>query len=82
MKKFLTVTAALFMGVVLFAQSPQRLSYQAVIRNAAGKLIQSSNVGMRVSILQGSATGTAVYTETFTAMTNANGLITLQIGEE
>ena len=35
---------------------------------------------MRVSILQGDANGTVVYMETQTAVTNANGLITLQIG--
>lgn len=64
----------------LFAQSPQRMSYQAVIRNAAGALKVNASVGMKISILQGSTTGSSVYSETHTAITNANGLLSLQIG--
>jgi hypothetical protein len=35
---------------------------------------------MQISVLQGSASGTAAYVETQTATTNANGLVSLQIG--
>jgi hypothetical protein len=63
-----------------FAQAPQKMTYQAVIRDAANNLIVSSPVGMRISILQGSAVGTAVYVETQIASTNANGLVTTEIG--
>ena len=56
------------------------MSYQAVIRNATGALVTSHAVGMRISILQGSATGTTVYVETQTPTTNANGLMTIEIG--
>jgi uncharacterized protein (TIGR02145 family) len=35
---------------------------------------------MQISILHGSANGTAVYTETQTPTTNANGLVTIEIG--
>jgi hypothetical protein len=35
---------------------------------------------MRISILQGTATGTSVYTETQNPSTNANGLIAIEIG--
>jgi hypothetical protein len=62
------------------AQVPQAFSYQAVIRNASNSLVVNTNIGMRISILQGSATGTAVYTETQTITTDSNGLVTLQIG--
>jgi hypothetical protein len=65
---------------VLIAQAPQKLSYQAVIRNSSNGLVTSSPVGMRISILQGSATGTPVYVETLTTTTNANGLVSLEIG--
>ena len=54
--------------------------YQAVIRNTSGALVTSTSVGMKISILQGSATGTVVYSETQTASTNANGLVSLEIG--
>ena len=63
------------------AQSvPQRFSYQAVIRDDANQLLNNQSVGIRLSILQGSATGTAVYVETHTSSTSTNGLVSLQVG--
>ena len=70
----------LLIGSSIFAQAPQKMSYQAVIRNTSGALVTSSSVGMKISILQGSATGTVAYSETQTASTNANGLVSLEIG--
>ena len=58
------------------------MSYQAVIRNSSNQLVTSQIVGMKISILQGSATGTPVYTETQTPTTNANGLVSIEIGGE
>ena len=64
-----------------FSQSvPQRFSYQAVIRDDANQLLNNQPVGIRLSILQGSETGNAVYVETHTASTNASGLVTFQVG--
>ena len=63
-----------------FSQSPQKMSYQAVIRNSANELVASSTVGMQVSIVQGSTEGTVVFTETHTPTTNINGLVSVQIG--
>jgi hypothetical protein len=82
-KTVLRLSAALLLSFQLttaFAQAPQKMSYQAVIRNAGNSLVTSSSVGMQVSILQGSPTGTAVYVETQTATTNINGLLTIEIG--
>jgi hypothetical protein len=64
------------------AQAPEKMSYQAVIRNASNTLITNQAIGMRVSILQGSATGTEVYKELFNPnpQTNINGLLTIEIG--
>ena len=68
-------------GVQLaWSQAPERMSYQAVIRDATNNLLINQNVGMRISILQGSVSGTAVYTETQAPSTNSNGLISIQIG--
>ena len=61
-------------------QAPQKMTYQAVIRNASNALITNTSVGMRLSILKGSTAGTSVYTETQTTTTNANGIITIEIG--
>lgn len=61
-------------------QAPEKLSYHAVIRNANNVLVSNAVVGMQVSILQGSATGTAVYVEAHAATTNVNGLLSVEIG--
>lgn len=80
MKKIMTIYAALIMTANVFAQSPNKMSYQAVIRNASNALVANQAVGMRISILQGTASGTAVYVETQTPTTNANGLASIEIG--
>lgn len=82
MKNVKQIAQFLFLLCCSFAiaQAPQRMSYQAVVRNASGNLVANANVGIRISILQGSASGTAVYIETHTVTTNENGLATLQIG--
>lgn len=78
-KVILTVTAIIF-SLKLMAQAPEKMSYQAVVRNSSNGLVISAPVGMRISILQGSASGAAVYTETHTVNSNANGLVSLEIG--
>ena len=80
MKKIYSIIAALFITISMFSQAPQKMSYQAVIRNSSDALITSTPVGMRISVLQGTSTGTAVYVETQTTSTNANGLVSLSIG--
>lgn len=62
------------------AQSPEKISYQAVVRDDSNVLVTSTPVGIQISILQGSQSGTAVYVEMQTPTTNENGLATLEIG--
>jgi hypothetical protein len=64
----------------IWAQAPQKMTYQAVIRNSSNALILSSPIGIKVSVLQGSANGTVTYSETQTQNTNINGLVSLEIG--
>src|SRR3989304_6190376 len=80
MKKLFTILLAVFITASVFAQAPQKISYQAVIRDASSVLITSTVVGMQISILQGSPTGTLVYAETQTPTTNVNGLVSVEIG--
>ena len=80
MKK-ITLIALLFCSfTIVFAQAPQKMSYQSVIRKTDGSLVVNTSVGIKISIFQGSASGTAAYVETQTTTTNANGLATLAIG--
>lgn len=80
MKKIITSLALLF-TLITFAQVPQGISYQAIASNGAGNPVVSSNVGLRLSILDNSATGTVLYTETHTKTTNPQGLFNLVIGQ-
>jgi len=80
MKKISTIFAAILLTVSIWAQSPQKMSYQAVIRDTGNTLVTNTSVGMQISILQTTSTGTAVYVETQTPTTNANGLVSIEIG--
>ena len=81
MKKIITSLFAIVAFATLFAQVPQGFNYQAVARNAAGQLIVNRNIGVRISILQGSENGTRIYWQDTTVTTNANGLFTLIVGD-
>ena len=76
----LLITVSVFLTQQASAQAPQKMSYQAVIRNSANALISSAPVGMKISVLKGFSTGVPVYVETQSTTTNANGLVSLQIG--
>jgi len=70
----------LLISTSVFAQSPEKMSYQAVIRNSSDVLVTNTQIGMEINIRQGSIAGTIVYTETQTPNTNANGLVSIEIG--
>ena len=80
LKLVLVLLTCTFSLSTVLAQAPQKMSYQAVIRNSSNQLVTNHLVGMRIAVLQGSATGTVVYSETITPTTNANGLITVEFG--
>lgn len=82
MKKIIFYVFTMMLSVVsLFAQAPQKMSYQAVVRDAGNNLIISQNVSIRISILQGSELGASLYEETHQVVTNANGLMTIEVGD-
>jgi uncharacterized protein (TIGR02145 family) len=70
----------LFIASSAFSQFPDKMSYQAVIRNFAGELVTDHRVSIRIQIKQGNQFGGAVYVETHEAETDANGLVSLEIG--
>jgi hypothetical protein len=67
-----------FLGVQ--AQTPQRLSYQVVLRDNGNQLLANRAIRMRVSILSDSSNGTAAYSETHTATTSAQVVVQLSTG--
>ena len=86
MKKKYALFAALLLAAVQLvpqkanAQLAEGISYQAIVRDANNSLVSSSVVGMQISIVQDSVNGAAVYVERQTPSTNANGLISIEIG--
>ena len=80
MKTIFSLLSALVLSASALAQGPQKMSYQVEIRNTSNALITSAPVGMRLSVLQGNTDGQAVYIETQTPNSNANGLVSLELG--
>ena len=81
MKKILlTIITSAFMVLLSYGQAPEGFKYQAVLRDASNAVISNQAVGVRLTIEQGSAGGTVIYTETFSPTTNSYGLVNLEIG--
>lgn len=80
MKKIVLIAVLVLGTHLVSAQAPEKMSYQAIVRNATGQLLTNQNVSVRVSVLQGSSAGTSVYSERVSGLTNANGLLSLEIG--
>ena len=82
MRKFMTIVAALLLSVATFAQAPQGFSYQAVVRDAQNAIVANHEVEVTLTItaeIDGVALQT--YTENHSVTTNANGLLTLIVGQ-
>ena len=81
MKKLLLFVAMMLCcAMTMFAQN-DKISYQAVVRDTANRLVANKSVLVTVHIYNGNET-TAAYTEMQTVTTNLNGLISLQIGPD
>ena len=80
MKKIVFSLLTLLVSTGLWAQAPQKMSYQSVIRDANNVVVANNPVGLRISVVQRASTGPAVYVESHRKTTNANGLLSLEIG--
>lgn len=81
MKKILILFMGLFLTAQMaLSQAPQSFNYQAAVRDNANSPIANQNVGIRVLILETSASGTVVYSETHSVITSTIGLVNLAIG--
>lgn len=82
MKKIFTLCIILILPFGVFSQTPQKMSYQCVVRDKTGALITNQDIGARMSILRGSVIQIIVFQETYPSnpSTNENGLLTIEIG--
>lgn len=69
-----------FLNLFAYAQAPQKFSYQGVARDNSGNILPNQNIGLRLSIRQGTPTGTIIYRETHSASTNQFGLFDIEAG--
>lgn len=82
MKKLVLTLTLAIAALLSFAQIPQTFSYQGVVRDAESKIVAEKPITVNVQILQGTDDGTAVYSETHEVTTNANGLMTFELGSK
>jgi len=78
MKRLANILSALLLTCNAWAQSPFQFNFQAVARNLAGNPLTNQSVDFRLSVLQGSVNGPAVYMEEPAAATPNFGLANLQ----
>ena len=83
MKKFILFFTIFFTYCNAYSQAPEMINYQAVVRDASGNVVNGTlngPVGIQLTILKGSSTGTESYKETFNIAPNTYGLVNLKIG--
>jgi uncharacterized protein (TIGR02145 family) len=79
-KHILILILFLFLAPTLYSQAPQSIPYQAVVRNTDGSVMADAVITITFKIHDNTATGTVVYEENHSATTNAQGLISLNVG--
>ncbi len=77
---FLSLLGILLLTLATYAQTTQGINYQGLARDNSGTPLANQLISIQFSILQGSATGTAVYVETQQQTTDGFGMFALQIG--
>ena len=79
MKRFFLFLTVLVLANIAFAQAPQKMNFQALVRNSSNELVANQNITIQVSVMD--AQNTAVYSENQNVTTNANGVATMIIGD-
>ena len=78
----LRVLFIMLLSIVMINTNAQTgLNFQGVARNSNNVILASQPISLRLSILQGSTSGAAEYTEIRRLNTNAQGLFTAVIGD-
>ena len=76
----LTILFLVIAGLVI-GQSPIQFNYQAVARDAQGQALKNQAVSLKISLLEGSNTGTVKFEETHQLTSSNLGILNLLIGK-
>jgi hypothetical protein len=79
-KLFYLLSFTLLFSLAAQAQN-EGISFQGLARNAAGEVMVSQKVSLRLSILLGSESGAVAYTETRQTITNPQGIFAVVVGD-
>lgn len=80
MKSIVVFFLGLLLTNALVGQDSTGISYQAIVRTASGT-VSSKTIGVQISILRDSVSGSAVYVERHSPTTDNLGYVTLEIGK-
>jgi len=75
-----SLVISLLVSLPALAQN-EGISFQGLARNAAGEVLVSQKISLRLSILLGSESGAVVYVETRQVTTNPQGIFALVVGD-
>jgi hypothetical protein len=64
----------------VYSQVPETFNYQGLLHNSSGDLVKNTNIKVKISILQNSATGDLVFSEDHIVNTNNYGQFVVNIG--
>ncbi|MCO6483058.1 MAG: tail fiber domain-containing protein [Flavobacteriales bacterium] len=79
-KKLTSLLFGCLLAATGMAQVPQGISYQAVLRDGTGAIEANTGGTLGLAILQGSNSGTVVYSETHAVTSNGFGLVNVVLG--
>jgi hypothetical protein len=80
MKKVVLLLLLLLCATFIFAQPSSQINLQAVARTTGGSILNNKTMTLRISLLEGTATGTPVWVEQSAIITNQFGLFNYSIG--
>ena len=81
MKNLVLTTLFLVLVNLVIAQSPFFFNYQAVARDAQGQALKNQTVSLKISLLEGSNTGTVKFEEIHKLTSSKLGILNLLIGK-
>ncbi len=74
------IITCVFFTIFVFGQAAQMINYQGIARNSSGTTLTNQNIGLRLSIHNGTSSGPVLYQETRSLKTDRFGMFVVQIG--